>query len=478
MLSFSSIAFSEISFTFNSSDYYAVIGQDANIPVYVDNNYTQNINGQLTYTITETVVQQGFQSTSSNTQSQPFSVEKSANNLAIGFNLGTSNQEISRTMTSTFTYLNPDNGNSQTVTFPKITVHFVKDEKEKQEQQEQNKEEEQQSQTQQQQQQQPQVPNDQMQKQIQNNQQSQDSNALKKQMNNEIQKQQEKENALKNNISQDKNYQDALKDLENQGFTKKDEPKITPNEFNQDFENLNTGEKANISAKINNNSIEDIKSNFENSRLEQDIMNNSNKLNQELKKNIENLKNNGYNETPMMFSKENNITSFKKTLTNKDNKSVEFTGTLNDSTVINFDKTSDNGYNLLWLFFVLILIITSLIYYNKYFKKQDSPIEKTHPIIPIDYRKEAIKIINEAKKTFEKDKKTAYELLAYSLRYYYTNTKGSKTQISNSALKKMLQNENINLVLDAASVVEFAKGVSDKKTFDNYSNISLDFIKQ
>ena len=75
-ISFSYAKDDPIIFVINSSDYYFEFNTQSTIPIYITNNLDEKINGQLSYTISENINQQGVQYSSSNTQSQPFPIEK------------------------------------------------------------------------------------------------------------------------------------------------------------------------------------------------------------------------------------------------------------------------------------------------------------------------------------------------------------------------------------------------------------------
>ena len=65
----------DITFSLNQSEYYFLVGQQAVLPLEIDNRYNKQIDGMLSYTITQEVNQQGFHYSSTNTNSQPFSVK-------------------------------------------------------------------------------------------------------------------------------------------------------------------------------------------------------------------------------------------------------------------------------------------------------------------------------------------------------------------------------------------------------------------
>ena len=470
----------DLVFTVNSTDYYFNVGQEAIIPVYVENDYGSAISGQLTYTITETVSSSGSYYSSSNTQTQGFTILEEQEE-PIAFGIGTSDKELVREFASSFKYTN-EAGDQVIVTLPKINIHFVenKDEQsqsqEEQQQSSSSDEEEQQTQSTSETQEntEPLKSEDQMQQDLQNNQASQDSSALKNQMNQEVQDSQQREQEQKEQLEQNSEYQDMKEQLEEQGFNQENEPNFGSDEFSQEFTNPETGEKASLSGSMDNNTFDDLKSEFESESLENDILNNQNKTNQNLKKAIEDLKEKGFNESPMKFSTSNNMTTFQKEFVDEKNNTVVIKGTLDDEEVLEFDEDKDRNL-LLWIILIIFAVATYY-FYSKYYKKENAVEEPKKTLKPLDYRKEALKILKDAEKTYSIDKKTAYELLAYSVRYFYSHKNKLSKELSNDEFRKQVKDKDLNSLILASEMIEFAKG-KDKGEFNRFVDFARRFIK-
>ena len=75
----------DIVFSVDQSEYYFQTGQEAIIPLTINNTFNSSIDGTIAYSITQTVTQQGGQYSSTNSQSQSFSVQKGNNTIQINF---------------------------------------------------------------------------------------------------------------------------------------------------------------------------------------------------------------------------------------------------------------------------------------------------------------------------------------------------------------------------------------------------------
>ncbi|OVE74773.1 hypothetical protein BVX95_01240, partial [archaeon D22] len=396
-------------------------------------------------------------------------------------------KETTRSFKSTFEYSN-SKGVKEKIILPEIKVHFVQDQEEQKQQQEQNQQKEQQSQTeeekqaeqkqsQSQPQYQPQTSEDKMQKQIQNNQQSQDSSALKNQIQKELQEETNRQQELANNIAQNKDFQKAAQELMDKGFEPR-EYDLGEDTFTQEFYNNKTGEKAQIKADVNNNTISSVMKNFEDKSLEEKILSKNSSLNEKLRNKIDSLMENGFNESPMMFSENANGTTFQKELIGPNNETVKISGSLEEEIITDLEIIEDaNTFEIISLILVLVLLLFFGLKYLRLNKKEQAVLKEVKKEVTIDYAKEALQMIKRAKDIHADNKKDAYELLSYSVRYYYTNVKRLKKEISGSKFKLKVKDKNMHQLIDLAGLVEFAKGKSEKKQFDSSVVIATDFIK-
>ena len=103
---------------------------------------------------------------------------------------------------------------------------------------------------------------------------------------------------------------------------------------------------------------------------------------------------------------------------------------------------------------------------------------------PINFRKEALKLLKEAKTLFNnKKEKDAYGKAAESIRFYYSYKLGIKTELTNTDLVKKLKNHKIQYnntqkCLNLCGLVEFAKYRANKQDFDKIIRLAESIIKQ
>jgi hypothetical protein len=214
----------DITMSVNQTDYYFKTGEEAAVPLKIVNSYDTTINGQLSYTVTQEISQQGFQYSSSNTQSTSFPVEKGEHTVNLGF--GTSNSPMTLKVALTFSY---DENEPREVTLPEIILHFVSQESEKNNTQNNVQSSSQQAGQQQSSQQnqnmqqmidqmfddqQPQNPQDR----LQNSQLGQDSSALKQQMEKQLQEQQQMKQEFQQQLARNNDFQKAHEELLQQGY--------------------------------------------------------------------------------------------------------------------------------------------------------------------------------------------------------------------------------------------------------------------
>ena len=119
---------------------------------------------------------------------------------------------------------------------------------------------------------------------------------------------------------------------------------------------------------------------------------------------------------------------------------------------------------------------------SKYFFKD---LEAITPIKekPFNLNKECVKLIKRSERLYDQGKKKdAYELLSYSIRYFYSHKMDLKKEFSNFQILRFIQDvdknniSDVKLVLNTASMIEFAKGTAKKEIFDKSINIAYKLI--
>ncbi len=107
-----------VSMRVNQSEFYFNVGEDAIIPIVINNTYGKEIGGMLSYTVTQEISQAGFYYSSSSTNSRSVSFEPGVS--AINLNFGTSNAPTTLRVGLSFTY----DGTKREV-LPEFVIHFV-----------------------------------------------------------------------------------------------------------------------------------------------------------------------------------------------------------------------------------------------------------------------------------------------------------------------------------------------------------------
>lgn len=430
-----------IVFKTNQSEYYFLTGEDAVISFDVEN--FRPVSGQMTYTITQKISQQGFQYTSTNTRSSPVKIE----NDTFIVNFGTSKDPAEFDVSMDLVYEGED-GNVY-VSFPDIKIIFVDSDDKKQ-----NRKNEQEStsktqkevdsdkeeamkkaQAQAERRIQQQKAMDQIQNKVQNNQLNQNTDALKQQMEHDLKKKRETENQFRKNVAANKEFQKMHARLVSQGFNMTeasfDAKNSTDGTFKVEYRN-GKGEKAAVKGEMHNLNM---------TNISKEIVD------------------------------ENKAIQYKKDV-KRDNKNKDF-----------------------WKYLLFLAAAVIMIYFvlRRFLKKKhtltkqekDNCSEKDPDLI--DFRKESLKIISKAERIFTEgddvDKKEAYKLVSYAVRFYYSHLKHLKKEIIGSELVDILRKERsehlsrVKEMLLLCSMVEFAKYKPSKKDFDKIVEIAKSVVK-
>jgi len=480
----------DITLSVNQTDYYFLIGEQAVVPLYIDNSYGKQIDGMISYTITQEMDQGGMHFSSTNTQSKSYTAEIGNNQINMGF--GTSEQPMTLKVSLSFNY---NENESRVVNLDEITIHFVSDQSQKQNQQNQK-----QSSSQQASQQNQNSPSQQMQDQInqllnqepqqqttqqklQNNQMNQDSTALKQQMQKQMQDEQKLQEDFARTLGQNQEFQQQHQQMLQQGYQQ------TPANLNPvtnntgDFEiNYQKGnETASLKGSMQNGNLTELyKTSSEDTRkLLEQLENDSRfqKYNTELQQEL-------YTRQNPELTQEDNATIIKVPYMNQKNESASITARFQNSTIKEITLVKPEQQTYWWLLLtVLFVVFLSYFVYIKYFrKKAQADLEK--PIVekPIDYTKEAQKMLEEAKLLYSnKKEKDAYGKAAEALRFYYSYKLNVKIEITNFKLLKLLKKNKITYkntqdCLNLCSLVEFAKYTANQKDFDEIVRLAEQII--
>ena len=481
----------DITFSVNQKDYYFKTGENAIIPLNIENTYGKQINGMLTYTYTREINQGGMHMSSSNSQSTSLSVKDGKTTQ--GLNFGTSNSPSELDISLKFVYTEKE---SRVVNLDGIKIHFVSDENQKQNQQNKqssSSEEYTQSQQSQQSQQDPfsqmqqemnkmmnnnnnQQPQDSQQA-LQNNQMAQDSSALKQQMENQIKEQQAMKQEFQKQLAKNQKFQKEHQELLNQGYNLTN-ANLNPSsnntgDFELNYQNKN-GEQASLKGHMDNGKIQNLQKDTPESRQKMLNQLQQNKQFQEYQKQLQKQ---GYSQQNTEVSQEQEKTDVKVNYINKNNETATITADIVNKTVQNvkLQKSEKEKQNHWWILLILLLLAAlGFFAYKRFNKKSSSDVnvaeKKTEK--PFDYKSESIKLIEKSIKLFEQKKyKDAYGTAGQALRLFLSYENKLNKEITNDEILNYLRNhkqmyKEAKECFDLCSLVEFAKYEANKEDFD------------
>jgi len=372
----------------NQSTYYFKTGENAIIPIDLNNTYGEQIDGELKYTITQEINQGGAYYTNTNTQSTSFSI--SDGKSSVNFDFGTSDSPLTLKVILTFSYDHAQE--NRAVILEEITIIFVSDETEMN-----NEENKIESSSEQiidsqpnPQEQQPQTP----QQQLQNSQQPQDSSAIKEQMEKQLQEQQQMNEEFENNLFNNSDFQNQHQQLLDQGYniTNQDFNPTDNNSgsFSMEYEN-EAGEKASLEGEMKDGEIENIRKQTEEDR--QQMLDQLNQ-NEEFQKLHEQLEMDGFNQTNIEFLQDGNNTNIQIEYMDENNQTAAISADFIDGVLqdVKLDKEEIADNDNLWLILLLVpLGLLGYYVYKKYIEKTSIAKETTiiTQVKPFDYSSEA-----------------------------------------------------------------------------------------
>ena len=483
----------DITFSVNQKDYYFKTGENAIIPLNIENTYGKQIDGTLTYTYTQKINQGGMHMSSSNSQSTSLSVKDGKTTQ--GLNFGTSNNPSELDISLKFIYTEKE---SRVVNLDGIKIHFVSDKSQKQNQQSKQSSSSKKYTPSQQSQNSGQDPFSQMQKQInqmmnnnqqpqdsqqalQNNQMAQDSSALKQQMENQIKKQEAMKKEFQKQLAQNQDFQKEHQKLLNQGYNLTN-ANVNPSsnntgDFKLDYQNKN-GQQASLKGHMDNGKMQSLQKDTPKSRQE---MLNQLQQNKQFQKYEKQLQKQGYSKQNTKVSQEQNKTNVKANYMNKNNETATITADIVNKTVQNvkLQKAEKGKQNYWWILLILLLLIVlGYFVYKRLNKKshQETDVVKKKKEKPFDYKSESIKLLEKSKKLFtQKQYKDAYGTAGQALRLFLSYEKKLNKEITNDEIINYLRNhkqgyKEAKECFDLCSLVEFAKYEANKKDFDKIIN--------
>jgi len=465
----------DITISVDQSTYYFLTGQQAIIPLDVNNTYGKQINGKLKYTITQEVNQGGYHYSSSNTQSTLLNANEGNN--TVNLNFGTSDTPITLKVGMVFSYEQKD---QREVTLNDIAIYFVsnqsqmkneKNGKESSSQKVVNNNQNQQNQQQQQNSQQK----------LQNNQLSQDSSALKQQLQKQLQQQQQQKEKFEQNLFNNSEFQEHHQDILQKGYNVSS-TELNPTDNNSGDFKINyqneKGEKATLEGEMNGGKMDEIQQQTAEDRRQMLESLNQSKQFQEFK---EQLEHDGYNQTDIEFTQDGNETQVNVNYQDENNQTATINAEFENGMLKSVELKKENQISpLIWILLPVVLIASFIIYilYKKYVNKVTAIRNKTLMVKekPFDYISEANELLEEAKKLYDERKYTdAYGKAGQSLRLFLSYNNGLNRELTNDDVVKYLRRKNksykkIKECFDLCNLVEFAKYHVNRKDFDKIIN--------
>src|ERR1044071_9785000 len=492
----------------NQTQYYFKTGQNAIVPIQINNTYGKPISGSLQYKITQQINQGNVQLSNTNSEEKSLSIDNK--NSKVSLNLGKSDSPSDYSVNINYNYnVNGD----RIVSLGPISVHFVSNGSNKnihenakmqsssqpnnqaqtgpqdlfsqQQQQMQHQlnemlgnDQDLFSQQQQQMQHQlnemlgnPQNQSQSSQQLLQNNQLSQDSNALKNQLEKQVQKQEQVKNEFKRKLFSNNDFLNKHQKLLQNGYKigKSDLNPVTNDtgSFNIKYNNTN-GKWATLQGNMKNGTLSQLN---EQTQVEQDKLFETLKQNTQYQQLNNKLLKEGFSPNNTTFLTKANHTDIVLRYANDkyENASIaaEF---LNDhlKRVTLIGGNSNQFYLIPILIFVAIVVSAVFLYFviKKIMNKNKSFLNSSLTSKPnsLDYIVGSKKLMNEAIEHQRKGQyKEAFEIAGKSLRIFLNGDAGIKKEITNQELVQLIQINNkyplddIRYCFKITELVKFAK---------------------
>ncbi|MGA8563513.1 MAG: hypothetical protein WB587_02050 [Nitrososphaeraceae archaeon] len=503
---FQAVYAQDILLSTNQTDYYFKTGENAIIPIEINNTYGKQISGILQYTISQLINQGNIQLSNYNTEKQSLSINEENNKISL--DVGKSDTPSNFTVNLGFNY--NENGN-RIVPLGPIIIHFVSDESQKNTHQQNKMQNSSQPSTQsnqqdifsqqqqqmeqglnelfgnqsdlfsQQQQQMEQKLNELLgnqqnqpqnqQQQLQNNQLAQDSNALKQQLDRQVQKQEqikkEFEQKLFSNNEFLNRHQNLLKNGYNINASNLNAKSNDTGSFDIKYNNT-TGKWATLQGNMKNGTMTNIN---EQSQDKQEKLLEKLKQNKSYQQFNSKLLTEGFSQNDIAFEANGNVTNV--ILKYEDQKQANATITANfvndEIRQVTLEDRNSNPLNLMLLIIIAVTVVSAICIYfaiKKFKNKKSFTIIDTQlnpKLKSFDHVIESKKLIDEAIQYHDKgDYKESFGTAGKSIRLFLSHDAGIKREITSEELIRLIPKDNypindIRECLKVTDLVEFAK---------------------
>ena len=502
---FQAVYAQDILLSTNQTDYYFKTGENAIIPIEINNTYGKQISGILQYTISQLINQGNIQLSNYNTEKKSLSINEENNKISL--DVGKSDTPSNFTVNLGFNY--NENGN-RIVPLGPIIIHFVSDESQKNTHQQNKMQSSSQPSTQsnqqdifsqqqqmeqglnelfgnqsdlfsQQQQQMEQKLNELLgnqqnqsqnqQQQLQNNQLAQDSNALKQQLDRQVQKQEqikkEFEQKLFSNNGLLNRHQNLLKNGYNINASNLNAKSNDTGSFDIKYNNT-TGKWATLQGNMKNGTMTNIN---EQSQDKQEKLLEKLKQNKLYQQFNSKLLTEGFSQNDIAFEANGNVTNV--ILKYEDQKQANATITANfvndEIRQVTLEDKNSNPLNLMLLIIIAVTVVSAVCIYfaiKKFKNKKSFTIIDTQlnpKLKSFDHVIESKKLIDEAIQYHDKGHyKEAFGTAGKSIRLFLSHDAGIKREITSEELIRLIPKDNypindIRECLKVTDLVEFAK---------------------
>ena len=493
----------------DQTEYYFMIGEDAIIPLEIENNSGQEIIGMLQYTITQQIQQSNMQISNTNTQASSFAVNDGDQTVSLDF--GTIDAPSTLVANLNFSYNDADTGNETNVSLGPISIYFVAEESQKNNTQNRMQSSSQQgssssssqSQNNQQQQQQslqqrlddmlnqsvpqPQDP----QQRLQNSQVAQDSSGLKQEIQEQIQTENRLQQEFEKHVISNEDFQEMHQQLIEQGYEitqgSLDPVSDSTGDFEVNYEN-EQGKWAQIQGSIEEGVLTDIQ---KQTQEERDNLLSILREDPTFQEYEQQLSTEGFVEENLEFDYAKDAeTSISIIYRDQDirNATIQAIFAGEELTEINLDKPRNDSF---WWAYILAIASIVIVAYllNKKFRTKRQITEKketkeTSQTKPFDHVSESQKLINNAKEDFESERyKDAFGKVNQAIRLFLSYELNLNEEITNENLLSQLADtkypvDKIRNCFNLSSLVEFAKNTPNKEDFDEIIVLAENLILQ
>ena len=482
----------------DQSEYYFKVGENAVIPLEIENNYGHQISGMLQYTITQQIMQANTKFSSSNTQASTFTINNG--NQTGSLNFGTSNSPATLTVNLSFIY---NDGNQMNVSLDPITIYFVSDESQKNNVQNRMQSSSQQGSSTQNNPSSPQqsiqqkldeLMNQQSpfsqdpQQRLQNNQLSQDSNALKKEMQQQLQEENSLKKEFEKQLASNEDFQKSHQELLQRGYNvtsgNLNPSSTSTGNFEVNYEN-EQGKWAKIQGSMVNGTLTDIE---KQTQEERDELLSKLRADPTLQEYENQLTQDKFVEKNVEFNFDKNMTSISLEYQNDELQTAKILADFKNDELVKIQLEKPNK-DYSYLYPLLSLLPVGVIAYFLYKKLRIKKKTPQKPVIieeskKFDYVLVSGDLIKEAQENFNKKQyKDAYGKVSQAIRLFLSYELKLNKEITNEDLLLNLDNtiypiSEIRNCFELSSLVEFAKLEKNEEDFNKMIGIAKNLIQR